>query len=78
MRAAHCCVAFIRLASGRGLRLSPPRIRELAGCPGEGSVTEAFSMALLGERDWYLPWWLAWLPGSSDSHHHAIVVAGHG
>ena len=26
------------------------------------------AIALLGERAWYLPRWLAWLPGGRDRH----------
>jgi len=36
------------------------------------------AMALLGERCWYLPRRLAWLPGGGRGRHHAIALAGHG
>jgi hypothetical protein len=26
------------------------------------------AMALLGDRNWYLPRWLAWLPGGQGRH----------
>jgi RND superfamily putative drug exporter len=34
------------------------------------------AMALLGERCWYLPRWLAWLPGSGGRHAAPAVTAG--
>jgi len=36
------------------------------------------AMSLLGERNWYLPRWLAWLPGSGGRHTTAAVAGGQG
>jgi putative drug exporter of the RND superfamily len=33
------------------------------------------AMSLLGERNWYLPRWLAWLPGGQGRHSAAAVTA---
>jgi RND superfamily putative drug exporter len=33
------------------------------------------AMSLLGERNWYLPGWLAWLPGG-QGRHDAPAVTG--
>ena len=33
------------------------------------------AMALLGDRNWYLPRWLAWLPGG-QGRHSVKAVAG--
>jgi RND superfamily putative drug exporter len=32
------------------------------------------AMSLLGERNWYLPRWLAWLPGGRGRHTTAAVT----
>jgi putative drug exporter of the RND superfamily len=32
------------------------------------------AMALLGDRCWYLPRWLTWLPGIRRGQHHAIAA----
>ena len=32
------------------------------------------TLALLGERTWYLPRWLAWLPGGQGRHAAAVVT----
>jgi RND superfamily putative drug exporter len=34
------------------------------------------AMALLGDRNWYLPRWLAWLPGGGGRHTAAAVAGG--
>jgi RND superfamily putative drug exporter len=36
------------------------------------------AMSLLGERNWYLPRWLAWLPGGRGRHATAAAVTGVG
>ena len=33
------------------------------------------AMALLGDRNWYLPQWLAWLPGGGGRHSAAAVAS---
>jgi hypothetical protein len=32
-------------------------------------------MAMLGDRCWYLPRWLTWLPGGRRSREHANTAA---
>ena len=32
------------------------------------------AMSLLGERNWYLPRWLAWLPGGWGRHSPAALT----
>jgi putative drug exporter of the RND superfamily len=34
------------------------------------------AMALLGDRNWYLPRWLAWLPGGQGRHRRTAAAAG--
>jgi RND superfamily putative drug exporter len=34
------------------------------------------TLALLGDRAWYLPRWLEWLPGESRRHDHRDVKRG--
>ena len=34
------------------------------------------AMALLGDRNWYLPRWLTWLPGGGGRHSAAAVASG--
>jgi len=36
------------------------------------------AMALLGDRNWYQPRWLARLTGDRHGHHRAVPAAGHG
>ena len=31
------------------------------------------AMSLLGERNWYLPRWLSWLPGGQGRHAGALT-----
>ena len=34
------------------------------------------AMSLLGDRNWYLPRWLSWLPGGWDRHSVAAGTEG--